>query len=283
MRRLQIITCAVWVFVMAVPLLRAKERRRVAAATQPAIEVQPPAKEHFYIYILMGQSNMVGRDTRTLAQQVDNPHILALNGQEKWVIAHEPMHSGGSGIGPGIPFATEMLKADPNITIGLVPCAVGGTGLKRWVKGADLYEKAVARAKVAGEVGILKGVLWHQGESDTVHRKDAETYEKRLARMFVDLRKDLDQPHLPIVVGQLGEFLSEKKYPYVDIVRAAIRHMPEVVDNVGYADSAGLGDRGDKLHFSAEAQQVFGARYAKAMQLLQSDKAASTRPSGERP
>jgi hypothetical protein len=168
-------------------------------------------------------------------------------------------------------FALEMLKADPKITVGLVPCAVGGTPLRRWVKGADLYEQAVARAKAAARDGIIKGVLWHQGESDTTNKENAETYEARLTQMFRDLRQDLSLPELPIVVGQLGDFLTltPEKNPYAETVRAAIRHVPALMPRVGYADSAGLVDKGDKLHFSADAQKELGVRFARAMRGLQ--------------
>lgn len=242
---------------------------------QQSAAMAPPPKNSFHIYLLMGQSNMVGRDTRGLAAQADDPRILTLNTNGEWVVARDPLHSSEGrippGVGPGISFAAEMLKADPTITIGLVPCAVGGTPLRRWVKGGDLYEKAVKRAKLAAQTGVIEGVLWHQGETDTSSQKNAETYEVRLTQMFKDLRADLDQPDLPIVVGQLGNFLEPGKYPYVETVRAAIKHMPAVMPHVGYADSTGLGDKGDKLHFSSEAQREFGTRYAKAMQEISAD------------
>jgi hypothetical protein len=236
--------------------------------------VTPSAKENFHIYLLMGQSNMAGRgDLRESASQGDNPRVLALNPDNQWVVAKDPLHPKVGrtepGVGPGMSFALEMLKADPKITIGLIPCAVGGSSLRSWVKGANYYEKAVSRAGIAAQAGVIKGVLWHQGESDTEDQKKAETYEARLTKMFADLRQDLGLPDLPIVVGQLGEFLTTEKYPYVETVRAAIKHIPAVVPHVGYADSAGLGHKGDKLHFNAEAQKEMGVRFAKAMQELQ--------------
>jgi len=241
-----------------------------APSTTPAqAAVTPPARENFHVYLLMGQSNMVGRDTRPLASQVDNSRVLALDGEGRWGVAREPMHVGGTGVGPGIPFALEMLKADPKVTIGLVPCAVGGTQLRRWVKRGDLYERAVSRARAAARDGLIKGVLWHQGESDTGQQENAETYEARLAQMFQDLRQDLGLPDLPIVVGQLGDFLTPEKYPYVEQVRGAIRHIPVVVAGVGYAGSEGLGHKGDDLHFSAEAERELGARFARSMRELQ--------------
>ena len=237
------------------------------ATTTPVVL---PTKALFHIYILMGQSNMVGRDVRTLAAQVTSPRVLAMDPRGNWVVAHEPMHAGGTGIGPGIPFAIEMLKtADPGVMIGLVPCAVGGTPLSRWVKGADLYQRAVQRALAAAQVGTIDGVLWHQGESDTNNETLADSYQTRLIQMFKDLRTDLNLPDLPIVVGQLGEFLTPAHYKFVDTVRAAIESMPTQLPNVGFADSAGLVDRGDKLHFSADSQMEFGGRYAKAMEALQ--------------
>ena len=101
----------------------------------------------------MGQSNMVGRDTSTLAGQVDDPRILAFTAENEWVVAREPITPQvgniAVGMGPGISFAGAMRKADAGRAVGLVGCAVGGTPLRRWVKGGDLYEAAVARAKRA--------------------------------------------------------------------------------------------------------------------------------------
>lgn len=214
---------------------------------------------------------MVGRDTRDM--DTNTPHILALNADGKWVVAKDPLHFQDGrippGVGPGMSFAHEMLNANPNVTIGLVPCAVGGTPLRRWVKGGDLYERAVSRAKLAAPSGVIKGVLWHQGESDTAKEQNADTYGARLTQMFKDLRADLNSPDLPIVVGQLGEFLTPDKYPFIATVRTTIQQMPVALPQVAYADSTGLTDKGDKLHFNAASQREFGVRYAKAMQRLQ--------------
>lgn len=233
----------------------------------------PGAKENFHIYLLMGQSNMAGRDTRTLTSQVDNPHVLALGTNGQWIIARDPIHTKVGriepGAGPGIPFALEMLKTETNLTIGLIPCAVGGTPLSRWVKGGDLYEKAMYQAKLTASAGVIKGVLWHQGESDSTKQQNATTYAARLAQMIRDFRAELGQTNLPIVVGQLGEFLEPEKYPYAETVRSAIRSVSTNLPNVGYAASNGLGDKGDKLHFSAESQKQMGIRFAHAMQKLQ--------------
>lgn len=243
-------------------------------APPAAVAVQPPVRESFHLYLLMGQSNMAGRDTRGLASQTTNPRILAMTPEGQWVVAKDPIHQKDGriepGAGPGIPFALAMIKADPTVTIGLVPCAVGGTPLKRWQKhGGDLYKRALSRAKLASPAGVISGVLWLQGESDSDKQAWAQRYEAGLGKMLADLREDLGQPDLPIVVGQIGEFLKPDKQPYAETVRAAIKAIPGKLPNVGYADSAGLGDKGDQLHFSADAQKELGARFAKAMMALQ--------------
>ncbi|MEY4487894.1 MAG: hypothetical protein RIQ79_402 [Verrucomicrobiota bacterium] len=242
-----------------------------APAPTPAT-VTPPAGDRFHLYLLMGQSNMAGRDRRQLDQQTTDPRVLAMTPEGLWYVAKDPIHQKDGriepGAGPGIPFALGMLKADPEFTIGLVPCAVGGTSLNRWVKGADLYERALERARLASRSGTLAGMIWLQGESDSDKPPQAARYESDLAGMIASLRQDLGQPDLPVVVGQIGDFLSPEKYPSADLVRAAIRRVAATVPNVGYADSAGLGDQGDQLHYSAEAQSQLGARFAEAMRKL---------------
>ncbi len=158
-----------------------------------------------------------------------------------------------------------LASADSKSAIGLIPCAVNGSPLSRWVKGGDLYQAAVSRAKEAASVGQLKGILWHQGESDSKNADDAKSYEVRLTQMFKDIRSDLGQPDLPIVVGQLGEFVQRR---YVEIVRTALTHLPANLPRVGFADSKGLGHKGDSLHFSAEAEQELGRRYAAALKAI---------------
>ncbi|GAA5130632.1 sialate O-acetylesterase [Luteolibacter yonseiensis] len=237
---------------------------------EPPTPVAPPVKkQEFHVYLLMGQSNMCGRDTRELAGQVDNPKVLALGPDGKWVVARDPMFPKAGriepGAGPGIPFASRMLAAGGKAGIGLVPCAVGGTKLERWVKGGDLYQNALSQARVAAKDGIISGVLWHQGESDSEKMETAGTYEARLKQMLTDLRADLKQPELPIVVGQIGDFMDEKKFPGAETVRKAIRRMPQLLEHVGYADSARLKDKGDKLHFDTDGSKQLGERFAKAM------------------
>eukprot|EP00913_Durusdinium_trenchii_P023466 g22044.t1 len=163
-----------------------------------------------------------------------------------------------------------MAAAHPKATIGLIPCAVGGTPLRRWVKGGDLYENAVKRARIALKKGTLRGVIWHQGESDSRSPETAGSYAKRLSKMIGDLRRDLNSPQLPFVAGELGLFLRKKRLPHWETVNAAIRSLPQSVAHTAIAKSKGLKAKKDGVHFDAASAREFGRRYAAAMLKLQS-------------
>lgn len=130
------------------------------------------------------------------------------------------------------------------------------------MKGADLYEKTVARTRAAMAFGALEGMLLHRGESDSNRPQDAETYEAGLVQMFEDFRQDVGSPDLPIIVGQLGTFVHASR---VKVVMAAIRRLPDDLAAVGAAHSARLEHKGDHVHCDAASQHEFGRRYADAM------------------
>nr|WP_221774654.1 sialate O-acetylesterase [Pelagicoccus albus] len=232
-----------------------------------------PNEQAFDLYLLMGQSNMAGRDLTGLPNQTTSGQVLAYGYDGEWLVAKDPIHKQTGrikpGVGPGIAFAQAMQAAHADTTIGVVPCAVGGSPLRRWVKGGDLYEETLLRAREAMAYGNLKGVIWHQGESDSDSQKEAETYETRLRQMIADLREDLQAPDLPVVVGQLGGFLLPEKQPFSGAVNQAIRNIDLSVSHVGYASSVGLSHKGDDLHFDAASSRKLGERFAVAMQELQ--------------
>ena len=114
--------------------------------------------------------------------------------------------------------------------IGLVPRAVGSTPLERWTPGADLYEGAMAAAREVARDGTIKAVLWHQGEHDSKSEADASSYVQRFSGMVARLRDQLDTPSLPVIVGELGSYLSERPdFPHYRIVNAELRKVPDAV------------------------------------------------------
>jgi len=156
------------------------------------------------LFLLIGQSNMAGRGKVEAKDMVENPHIFMLTKDLKWVLAKDPLHfdKPDAGVGPGSEFAREVLKADPRATIGLIPCAVGGTSLDQWKAGGALYKTAVERTREAMKQGTLAGILWHQGEADSAPDK-AATYPDRFETMIGQLRKDLNAEKVPLVMGEL--------------------------------------------------------------------------------
>lgn len=232
-----------------------------------------PPKEKFDLYLLIGQSNMAGRGRMTADDRRPREGILMLNTENQWVPAAHPLHKDKptAGVGLGISFAENMAKQSPGVTIGLIPCAVGGTPLSRWSKGGDLYQAAVARAKVAMEAGQLRGIIWHQGEADSSSEKNANSYGERLAKMVADLREELGAKDAPFVAGELGYFFMEspKRSPNSKVVNAHLKQIGQNVPNSACASAEGLDHKGDEVHFSSEALVEFGRRYAEAMRKLQ--------------
>ncbi len=235
-----------------------------------------PAKEKFHLYLLIGQSNMAGRGA--LDEEAAAPHqrVLKLTKENTWAPATEPLHFDKpiAGVGLGSSFARVMAEANPAVTIGLIPCAVGGTPLSRWQKGGDLYKQAVVRARIAMNDGTLAGILWHQGENDAGQGESlAKSYGERLAGMIADLRAELGAPGAPFVAGKLGEFLQpvtrDGKPNHWQLVNEHLAALPGKVANTAVAESSDLKAKSDQVHFDTPSLREFGRRYARAMQSLQ--------------
>ena len=239
-----------------------------------------PDKTNFHLYLLMGQSNMAGRGPLDDLSRQEHPRVLMFTEDRRWVPAREPLHRDKptAGAGLGLTFAITMAEATPGATIGLIPCAVGGTPLARWEKGGDLYARAVEQARAAMPYGTLKGLLWHQGENDTGDRTSAETYANRCSRMIADIRAELGIPDLPVVAGELGRFLPEShegKPVFWRLVNEQIHMLPDRVSRLAVVSSEGLTPLEDGIHFDTPSLREFGRRYAAAMLRLQRDAAAS--------
>ncbi len=230
-----------------------------------------PLREKFHLYLLIGQSNMAGRGDLPSQPIPPNPRILALNQHNEWQVAAHPLHfdKPKAGVGLGLRFAEAMLAKDDTLTIGLIPCAFGGSPLARWVKDGDLYRQAVARARIAMQAGTLAGILWHQGENDSASESDAATYGARLAGMIGDLRAELGVGDVPFVVGKLcPAFEEHPTYPFAKRVNEALAALPPRISKTACVDAAGLGHRGDAIHFDTQALIELGQRYAVALQHL---------------
>jgi hypothetical protein len=230
------------------------------------------AEPDFHLYLLIGQSNMAGRGNVDDESKTAHPRVLMLNKAKEWVPATDPMHfdKPAAAVGPGLAFGKLMAEQNPKVRIGLIPCAVGGSAIRAWMPGAEdkatkthPYDDMLERAKAALKTGELKGILWHQGESDLKN----PGYGKDLTELVERLRKDLAAPNVPFIASELS--------PLNPKTADAVAEFNKIVHGLnfpGYAwiSGEGLEDRGDKLHYNTASARTLGKRYAEKMNAIQS-------------
>ena len=222
-------------------------------------------------FLLIGQSNAAGRGFMEEAKPLDtlDGRIKVLrNG--RWQTAFRPINFDRefSGTCLAESFAVEYALSHEGVDVGIIPCADGGTQLSQWLPGEILFDNAVNCAKLAMRTSNIKAILWHQGESDCTNEKIA-LYKERFTLIMDTLRKELGMPELPIIIGELGEYLKEHEkwqnirdnYPRVN---EKLHELAESYPNSAIVSGAELPSNPDKLHFSADSLVEFGKRYYKA-------------------
>jgi len=222
------------------------------------------------LILLIGQSNMAGRGQLDTQSSTTDSQIWMIDSNNVWIPAKDPVHfdkPSAVGVGPGLSFAQAVVETQKNRNMGLIPCAEGGSGIDDWKSGARhsqtgiyAYDAMVARVKTAKKEGKLKAILWHQGEQDS-KEENAAVYEEKLIQFFRQLRKDTGAKKTPIILATLGDFYADKN-PVANRINKIITELPGKLQNVYYVSSAGLGHKGDEVHFSTAAQRALGKRYA---------------------
>ena len=261
-RILLLVTCCFFVF-------EAVHAQSVAVPRDPT---------KFHLFLLAGQSNMAGRGKVAESDRKVDTHVLTLNKKGKWVAAVDPIHfdkPGIAGVGLGKTFAKTYAAAHSGITVGLIPCAVGGSPISSWEPGGyhsstktHPYDTAIARTQLAMKDGTLKGVLWHQGESDCKAGLSV-VYKEKLHRLIKRFRTNFNDENLPFIAGQMGQF---KERPWstdkkrVDSIHATL---PMQVSITGFVKSNGLAHKGDKIHFDSESYRELGRRYHAAFEAVE--------------
>lgn len=222
----------------------------------------------FHLYLLIGQSNMAGRAPIDSMSKEINPQIFMLDKNNNWVPATDPVHFDKTvaGVGPGIAFAKEMIKGNSKIKIGLIPCAWGGSAINVWRPDSAYltghpYNDAIARTKAAMQTGVLKGILWHQGESDN-NTQSIQLYMEKLKVLIARLRMQFNNPTLPFVAGEIGFFGKSTG------INNVLDDVPNNVANTATVSADGLTDKGDQTHFDTRSARELGKRYAEAMKKL---------------
>ena len=243
------------------------------------VSVLPKGVERVEIFLLMGQSNMKGRG-EVPKNQSEYPRILSMNmSDNQWYAAKHPLHKAGvpdlidgsdnAGVGPGLDFAQALVEKDDKVLVALVPCAHGGSWINLWGANGRFYKKALPRAqKALGDfpegTARIAGVLWLQGESDSLENR-YEVYSDKLVDLVQRLRVDLNEPELPFVSCTIGTFIKPKgKYLYVKEINDDLLDLPDLVPKTACVDARDLDDGhiGDYMHYNTESQQTIGRRFA---------------------
>jgi len=255
--------------------------------TVPAAGQDP----HFHIYLCFGQSNMEGAgrieeqdktvDERfQILQSVDAPNLKREKG--KWYPAAPPLVRGRTGISPADYFGRTMVASLPkDVRVGVVNVAVAGCKIElfdpegyaayaatvpSWMTNiikeydGSPYRRLVEMGKLAKKDGVIKGILLHQGESNTNDKQ----WPAKVKRVYDNLIKDLelDPASTPLLAGEL---VNADQNGACASMNKIIAELPKTIPNSHVISSSGCTCRPDRLHFTTEGYREFGKRYAEKM------------------
>lgn len=246
----------------------------------------------FYIFLCFGQSNMegnarlqsqdsVGIDPRfQVMEAVDCP--ASGRSKNQWYTALPPLCRCKTGLTPVDYFGRTMVAALPaDIRIGIINVSVAGCKIELfdkngygsyaatapgWMKGiiaeynGNPYNYLVDLARLAQKDGVIKGILLHQGESNT----GDSLWPRKVKTVYDNLLKDLQlKPRkVPLLAGETVNADQDGKCASMNKI---IAKLPQTIRNAYVISSAGCADAPDNLHFSAEGYRELGKRYAEKM------------------
>lgn len=233
-----------------------------------------------YVFLLIGQSNMEGQPQPEVEDRAIEPRVRVLaydscsnlgRTYNQWATASPPLHSCFAGVGPGDYFGKTLAAAYPNATINLVPCGISGVDIDFFRKGvvsarrADFrippddhwegaYEWVLERARLAQQEGEIRGILFHQGESDT----GQAVWVDKVEEMVADLRADLGLGEVPFLAGEL------LYGGCCDSHNPLLNQLPSRIANAHVISAEGLAGA-DEAHFDLAGQRELGKRYGEKM------------------
>jgi hypothetical protein len=261
---------------------------------------------NFYIYLCFGQSNMEGnarieaQDTTAVDKRfqmlaaVDYADMGRIKG--KWYTAVPPLCRSNKGrptpgLCPVDYFGRTMVANLPkNVRVGVINVSIGGCKIELFDKDnyqayvstaagwmvnmikeydGNPYGRLVEMAKLAQKDGVIKGILLHQGESNT----DDSAWPQKVNGVYENLLKDLNlkAKKVPLLVG---EMVNADQGGACASMNNIIANLPKTIPTAHVISSKGCTSAKDHLHFNAEGYRKFGKRYAATMLSLQGIKIA---------
>jgi len=246
----------------------------------------------FYIYLCFGQSNMEGNARKFEAQDsivdprfkvmetVDCPNLNRIKGN--WYTAVPPLCRCNTGLTPSDYFGKTMVANLPkDITVGVINVSIGGCKIELfdkdnyqtyistapdWMKNmikeydGNPYGRLVKMAKLAQKDGVIKGILLHQGESNT----NDSIWPQKVKGVYDNLIKDLNlnPKNVPLLAGELVN--TDQKGACASMNKI-IATLPQIITNSYVIPSTGCTGIPDHLHFTADGYRELGKRYAAQM------------------
>lgn len=209
-------------------------------------------------FLLIGQANMAGRARIPADKSGPLAQTYLFNDCGVWEPASHPLNRYSTirkelalqAYGPGGEFARVLLERGMFTAVGLVVNCRGGTAISEWRQGSLYFDEAVCRVRQAQHCGVLRGILWHQGESDA----ENSSYFPAVKKLLVDLRTQIGL-NVPVVVGEVHQAES---------INDQMQRLPAVLPKVACVSSEGLSTF-DRWHFDAPSVTQLGNRYGLAM------------------
>ena len=247
---------------------------------------------NFYIFLCFGQSNMEGA-ARPEAQDIASPGprfllMPAVDFPEKgrkmgeWCEASAPLCRPNTGLTPADWFGRTLVESLPeNIKIGVIHVAIGGIDIKgflpdsiqsyikrapNWMKGMleaydnNPYQRLVTLAKKAQKDGVIKGILMHQGETNTGDPKWADMVQQVYDNLCGDLQLKPEEVYL-----YAGNIVQANGEGVCIGCKKQIDELPKTLHTAQVISSDGCTNGPDKLHFDAAGYRELGCRYGEAV------------------
>jgi len=245
---------------------------------------------NFHIYLCFGQSNMQGMgpiqnqdlsvDSRfKVFEAIDCPNLNRK--KANWYTAVPPVCQCYSLLSPADYFGRTMVANLPDsITVGIISVAIGGCDIRLFDKdiymdydstykeswftsivagyGWNPYQHLINLAKLAQKDGVIKGILLHQGETNTGQEQWLSYVKKIYSNMLTDLSLKADS--VPLLAGEL--LASTKNC--CSAMNPIIKRLPEVIPTSHVISSSGFTGQ-DEAHFDSPSYRRFGSRYAVQM------------------
>ena len=247
---------------------------------------------NFYIFLCFGQSNMEGaarpepQDLQGVSQRfllmpaVDDPQRGRKMGE--WCQALPPLCRPNTGLTPVDYFGRTLTENLPEkIRVGVIHVAIGGIRIEGfmpdeipnyiktapgWMIGMlkayndNPYERLVTLAKKAQKDGVIKGVLMHQGESNTGDPEWANKVQNVYDHLLGDLQ--LKPEEVPLLAGEVVQANGEGQ---CIAMNKQIDELPKTLHTSQVISSTGCSNGPDKLHFDAAGYRELGRRYGEKM------------------